>query len=97
MRFLAILIIPFLASVAAAAGDPVAGAKKARLCAACHGIKGISPTDIWPNLAGQKAGYLVKQIKAFQDGVRIDPTMAPMVKPLSPQDIEDIAAYYARL
>ena len=80
-----------------AAGDPEAGKSKSMICAACHGVDGVSPNDIWPNLAGQKEGYLIKQIKAFQDEERIDPTMLPMVKPLTPQDIEDIAAYYASL
>ena len=78
-------------------GDARAGEDKAKVCAACHGVKGISATDIWPNLAGQKEGYLVKQITAFRDGDRTDPSMAPMVAPLSDQDIADIAAFYSRL
>ena len=108
MRALILVCLPRLALAAlllttaavtarAAEGDKVAGAAKAKICAACHGIRGISPTDIWPNLAGQKEGYLIKQIKAFQSGVRVDPTMAPMVNPLTEQDIRDIAAYYAGL
>ena len=48
-----------------AAGDIAAGKLKAAPCAACHGAEGISGTDIWPNLAGQKAGYLIKQMKEF--------------------------------
>ena len=97
MRLILALMALLAAGTTLADGDPVAGAKKAKVCAACHGIRGISPTDIWPNLAGQKAGYLIKQIKAFQKGIRVDPTMAPMVQPLTGQDIKDIAAYYARL
>ena len=87
----------FMSGMASAAGDPVAGKAKATLCAACHGPDGISPADIWPNLAGQKYGYLVKQIKAFRDGARNDPSMAPMVKTLSDEDIENLAAYYSSL
>ena len=64
---------------------------------ACHGANGISPNDIWPNLAGQKEGYLAKQLKAFRDGQRKDPMMAPMVAALSDADIADLAAYFASL
>ena len=60
-------------------------------------VIGISPNDQWPNLAGQKEGYLLKQIKAFRDGERIDPMMAPMVKPLSDTDVENLAAYFSSL
>ena len=81
----------------AEAGDATAGQAKATLCAACHGLDGISPNDLWPNLKGQKEGYLIKQIKAFRDGVREDATMLPMVKPLTDEDIENIAAFYSSL
>ena len=80
-----------------AAGDAAAGQAKSATCAACHGANGISPNDLWPNLAGQKEAYLVKQIKAFRDGQRADPMMAPMAAALSDQDIEDLAAYYSSL
>ena len=82
---------------AATAGDAAAGKAKSATCAACHGANGISPNDLWPNLAGQKEGYLVKQMKAFRDGQRADPMMAPMAAPLSDADIEDLSAYYASL
>ena len=84
-------------SQAMAAGDAAAGKEKAASCAGCHGVNGISPNDQWPNLAGQKAGYLSKQIKAFRDGQRNDPMMSNMVKTLSDQDADDIAAYYSGL
>jgi cytochrome c553 len=96
MRIFAFLIVSLMV-FPAIAGDPDAGKAKAGICGACHGANGISPNDIWPNLAGQKEGYIIKQVKAFQAGVRIDPTMAPMVAPLSQQDIEDIAAYYSKM
>ena len=84
-------------SSAALAGDPAAGKAKSTTCAGCHGPAGVSPNPLWPNLAGQHAAYLVKQMKAFRDGTRNDPMMSPMAKPLSDQDIEDLAAYYASL
>lgn len=79
------------------AGDAAAGKAKSMICSACHGAEGISSNDIWPNLAGQKYGYLVKQIKAFRDGVRIDPTMKPMVSNLSDEDVDNLATYYSGL
>ncbi len=84
-------------SASSYAGDVAAGKAKSALCTACHGAAGISPNDQWPNLAGQKEGYLLKQIKAFRDGERIDPMMAPMVKPLSDTDVENLAAYFSSL
>ena len=83
------------ASATALAGDIEAGKAKSAMCASCHGANGISMSPLWPNLAGQKEQYLIKQIKAFRDGTRQDPTMAPMVAALSDADIENLAAYYA--
>ena len=85
------------ASGASLAGDAAAGKAKAASCAGCHGANGISNNPMWPNLAGQQPGYLVKQMKAFRDGTRNDPMMSPMAKPLSDADIENIAAYYSSL
>ena len=82
---------------AAVAGDIAAGKTKAASCAGCHGADGISANPLWPNLAGQKAPYLVKQLKAFRDGVRQDPMMSAMARPLSDADIENLAAYYSSL
>ncbi len=81
----------------AMAGDSAAGKIKAASCAGCHGPDGISANPLWPNLAGQKAPYLVKQLKAFRDGARQDPMMSAMARPLSDADIENLAAYYASL
>jgi cytochrome c553 len=79
------------------AGDAAAGKSKAATCGACHGMNGISPNDLWPNLAGQKEGYLVAQMKGFRDGQRANPMMAPMAAALSDTDIADLAAYYSSL
>jgi cytochrome c553 len=79
------------------AGDAAAGKAKAASCVACHGAAGVSINPLWPNLAGQQAAYLVKQMKDFRDGNRTDPMMSPMAKPLSDSDIENIAAYYSSL
>lgn len=67
----------------------------AAICAACHGQAGVSGNSEWPNLAGQKKGYLVDQITAFRDGTRNNLQMAPMVKSLSDADIEALATWYS--
>lgn len=89
----------FLIVSSAFAGDAVAdGKNKAMLCSACHGVDGVSVNPEWPNLAGQHAEYLVKQLKDFQVGqTRTEPTMSAFVANLSAKDIEDIAKFYATL
>jgi cytochrome c553 len=82
----------------AQAADIAAGKTKATtVCAACHGPAGISVAPQFPNLAGQKEQYIVKQLKAFKAGTRTDPVMGPQAKPLSDADIENVAAYFASL
>lgn len=81
-------------------GDPAAGKAKSATCAACHGADGNSTNPEWPKLAGQGESYLFKQLKNFKAGKdapdgRYDASMAPMVAPLSEQDMADLAAYYA--
>jgi cytochrome c553 len=79
------------------AGDAAAGKGKSMMCSACHGAAGISAVPTYPNLAGQKVAYLVKQLKDFKTGTRNDPTMKGMVASLSDADMADLAAYYASL
>ena len=86
-----------LFGVTANAGDVAAGKEKSAVCAACHGGTGISPTPVWPNLAGQKEQYLIAQLKAFKDGTRQNAQMSPMTTGLSDEDMANLAAYYASL
>ncbi|MBL6707895.1 MAG: cytochrome c [Pseudomonadales bacterium] len=97
MKHLTILFALIGLATAAHAADIEAGKAKAATCAACHGPAGISSNPEWPNLAGQQEAYLQKQVTAFRDGDRVDPLMAPMVKPLTDEDIKNIAAYYTNL
>tara|TARA_R110000737_G_scaffold113471_4_gene146613 strand:- start:2021 stop:3337 length:1317 start_codon:yes stop_codon:yes gene_type:complete len=100
MRNILTLLILTLLSIniaVAASGDADAGKTKAATCAACHGANGIGASDSFPNLAGQHADYIVKQLKAFKSGDRENPLMAPMAAALSEQDMADLAAYYSAL
>lgn len=83
------------ATIALAAGDPAAGKAKSATCAACHTADGNSINPQYPKLAGQSADYLFKQLQDYKSGARANPIMLGMVAPLSPQDMEDLAAYYA--
>ena len=78
-------------------GEPAAGKEKTALCVACHGNEGVSTTPIWPNLAGQHAEYVRKQLHDFKDNKRSNPQMSPMATTLTDSDIEDLSAYYASL
>ena len=98
-RIAAVIMVSVLAGSNGAvhAGDAAAGKTKSATCAGCHGTAGISKNPLWPNLAGQQQGYLVKQLKAFRDGSRTDPMMTPMAKPLSDEDIANLATWYNSL
>jgi cytochrome c553 len=99
MKNLAAITITLFASLVLgpvqAAGDPEAGKLKSSQCAACHGADGNSVNPEWPKLAGQHAGYLVKQLSYFEKGERENATMKPMASVLDEQGREDVAAYYA--
>ena len=71
--------------------------KIAVTCIACHGEKGISANELWPNLAGQKKAYLSKQLLAFKNGDRKDPVMTALVASLSEEDVQVLAAYFSSL
>jgi cytochrome c553 len=89
------MILALSVGVTHAAGDAKVGQTKAAICAACHGMDGNSNSPEWPNLAGQHASYMVKQLKAFKTGQRTNPVMAPQAQMLSEQDMEDVAAYFS--
>ena len=84
-----------------AAGDIEAGKAAAEKynCAACHGKDYNSPVDpSYPKLAGQHQDYLEHALIAYQRGAngangRGNAIMGAQAKPLSKQDIQNIAAY----
>ena len=96
LKYISIVFVFFLSNWAFA-GDVEKGKAKAAICIACHGPKGISLSPIWPNLAGQKEKYLIKQLKDFKSGKRKEPTMAPIIATLTEEDIKNLAAYYSSL
>ena len=97
MRWLVAISLSFVVADAAhAAADVEAGKARAQaVCAACHGANGISVADAIPNLAGQKPAYLEAQLKALKDGTRKNPLMSAIASQLSPDEIANVAAYFA--
>jgi cytochrome c553 len=72
------------------------GATLAQRCAICHGPTGVSRADS-PNLAGQYASVIYKELIDFRSGARTNAVMSPFAVNLTDQEIADLAAYYAYL
>ncbi|WP_089399195.1 c-type cytochrome [Noviherbaspirillum humi] len=97
----ALLAVSALSLNAYAAGDIKAGEAAATKynCAACHGKDYNSPVDpSYPKLAGQHQDYLEHALIGYQRGGdgpngRGNAIMGAQAKPLSQQDIRNIAAY----
>ena len=80
------------------AATPAMAQEKAAMCAGCHGVQGISSNPDWPNLAGQHAPYLEKQMHDYKNAtLRHAAIMTPLVSALSDEDIHDLADFYAHL
>lgn len=80
---------------AQAADSAAAQALVTSTCAACHGPDGNSPVPNFPRLAGLDASYLLKQLEDFRAKRRASEIMAPMAESLSPEDMANLAAYFA--
>ena len=77
-------------------GNPIAGKEKSALCQGCHGEEGVSIMPNIPNLSGQWAAYIMRQIRFFSDNSRSDPIMTDMAATVtSMEDAFDISAYFA--
>ncbi len=92
-----VLMASFMSAGSLSAADIAAGAKKAAACAGCHGPEGISFSGENPNLKGQKAQYLLKQLKDFKSKARNNVIMQIQVASLSETDMANIAAYFESL
>jgi cytochrome c553 len=84
------------AETKAAKPDLAAGeAKATTVCAACHVADGSRGMPTYPILQGQHPEYLVKQLTEFKEGKRKNAIMNGMAAPLSPEDMRNVAAFYA--
>lgn len=87
----------FLTNGLALADAASAKATATGICAGCHGPLGVSNSEAFPNLAGQKAAYLASALKAYRDKTRTNGMMNGMAANLKDQDITDLAAYFSEL
>ncbi|NOQ13815.1 MAG: c-type cytochrome [Methyloprofundus sp.] len=84
-----------LMNPAQAEGDIEAGRALSTQCSGCHGVYGMSPSEQFPNIAGQKESYLSAQLRKYKSGDRNDLTMRAIVGPLSEEDMLNLAAYFS--
>lgn len=102
---IATLLLPLVFSLAALQaqaeslvdGSGDAGKSKSLTCAACHGAQGNSVNPLWPNIAGQHAGYSLSQLQAFKKGSRQNPLMSSQAMLLADDDMRDLAVYFESL
>ncbi|TCJ19545.1 cytochrome c4 [Parasulfuritortus cantonensis] len=80
---------------AAGVAKPTAGQQWAERCDKCHGAAVDNPEMVTPHLEGQPVAYLVKALKDYREGKRVQSAMHAMGAPLSDADIQAIAEYYA--
>ena len=66
----------------------------AQTCAACHGDRGLSQTNI-PSLAGQSPYAIYKQLHDYRSGARAHPQMTGVARALPVNDLAAVAAYFA--
>lgn len=80
------------------AGEKLANRKNestGQSCIDCHGPEGRSPIDeSYPVLAGQYSDYLAYALQGYRGGRRDNPLMVSQAKPLTDQQIADLAAYF---
>lgn len=76
-------------------GDITRGEEAYEVCGACHLPSGAGrPDGTFPQLAGQHATVLIKQMADIRAGLRDNPTMYPFAVTLTdPQELADTAAY----
>jgi len=89
-------LLAFAAPAFAASGDASAGQKKSVPCKACHGDTGISVSPEFPIIAGQSQDYLAAVLRHYKSGKRKNPIMQAQVANLSPNDIQDLAAFFSK-
>lgn len=77
--------------------DLAAGEKLSAGCTGCHGAGGVSTGVLTPSLAGQDAGYLAAAMRDYASEARAGSSMVGPAKGLKPEEIIEVAAYFASL
>jgi cytochrome c553 len=93
-RWLLFTLLMALLGSAQAAEDNVHIRTLAASCAACHGTNGNSVGGT-PVLAGLDQRHFISQMLAFRSGERPATVMHRHAKGLTPEEIEQLASYFA--
>ena len=93
---IAFALLSLAAPAFASSGDASAGQKKSVPCKACHGETGVSVSPEFPIIAGQNPDYLAVALSHYKNGKRKNPIMQAQVANLTPKDMADLAAYFAK-
>jgi cytochrome c553 len=74
------------------------GELAAAACASCHGEKGLTADPKqFPNMAGQSAHAIYKQLNDYKTGARKNEIMQGVVADLSVEQMADVSAHFASL
>ena len=86
-----------LGAASAVAADPDRGEDLAwqHRCMTCHGAEGVTTDARYPHIAGQPSMYLEARLKYFRGEEEPSNQMNGQARPLSDEDIADLAAYFA--
>ncbi|KNZ30888.1 MAG: cytochrome C553 [Methylibium sp. NZG] len=99
MRLLLLLALALLQPAHATEPTPTDPmARRMQACAGCHGREGRAASDgYYPRIAGKPQAYLYQQLLNFRERRRSYAPMTHMVKLLSDDYLNEIAAYFAQL
>ncbi len=87
MKLFLLWVVPVIFSYAVAsafAADVDAGKRKARECMSCHGT----------NLDSYEEADFKKRLNAIRGGMVASPVMVPIVKRITDEDVDNLAAYF---
>lgn len=84
-----------LAVSPAVASAQVAAPPSTQQCRVCHALDGTGTNPMIPNIGGQSAEYLSKQLQDFRAGRREDPQMSIIAEGLTDDEIRELAAWFA--
>ena len=77
-------------------GDIAAGEERyKKSCVNCHGAAGKGVAS-YPKISGQEISYTVSKLETYRDGIKVGPNsslMIMMAKPLTDEEIANLAAY----
>lgn len=94
---LASFVAVHFALPAATAAEPnLSGQRLSATCTSCHGTNGATAGDALPSLAGQSKDVLIGSMQAFKAGTRQATIMHQIAKGYTDEQIELIAAYFAK-